>query len=473
MYGKLRHVPVREDHPLAPLTAYGASKAAVELYLNHYRAVYGLDCRVARLANPYGAGQDLARGQGAATTFLHRALTGRAIDIWGDGEVVRDYIHISDAAAGLVASHALQQTDGPLDLQHRQRSGRQPERDCRGVGGADRPNVGGSSRSRKTVRRTNQRSRRDARADRPGLVAPPVLPGGYGPYPPGPRAAGRDFSARLSERPKTGPSGVGSVAESAAVSRLRVEELKHLGEIFKRVVPDTPLEWTGERLTTATAGQVEIEHLHRYFLARALCRGRDVLDVASGEGYGTALLAQTALSVIGVEVSAEAVAHAAEAYRQPNLRFLEGDARRLPLDDASVDAVVSFETIEHLYEHDQFLAEVRRVLRPGGRFIISSPERDIYSPSGSSANPYHVRELTRAEFSALLRDSFAHVRLLGQRPMLGSVLVSEGDGARPIADVRETRTVSFRSRERIAATRVSRRRRLRSASRRRAGFALH
>jgi SAM-dependent methyltransferase len=208
-----------------------------------------------------------------------------------------------------------------------------------------------------------------------------------------------------------------------------VEELKHLGEIFKRVIPDTPLEWTGERLTTATAGQVEIEHLHRYFLARALCRGQDVLDVASGEGYGTALLAQTALSVVGVEVSAAAVAHAADAYRQPNLRFLEGDARRLPLDDASVDTVVSFETIEHLYEHDQFLAEVRRVLRPGGRFIISSPERDIYSPSGSNANPYHVRELTRTEFSALLLNSFAHVRLLGQRPMLGSVLVSEGDRA--------------------------------------------
>jgi UDP-glucose 4-epimerase len=113
VYGKLRHVPVREDHPLAPLTAYGASKATVELYLGHYRALYGLDCRVARLANPYGAGQDLARGQGAATTFLHQALTGRTIDIWGDGEVVRDYIHISDAAAGLVAVASAPQTDGP------------------------------------------------------------------------------------------------------------------------------------------------------------------------------------------------------------------------------------------------------------------------------------------------------------------------------------------------------------------------
>jgi SAM-dependent methyltransferase len=201
-----------------------------------------------------------------------------------------------------------------------------------------------------------------------------------------------------------------------------------LGEIFERVLPDIPLEWTGERLTTGTAGQVELEHLHRYFLARALCRGLDVLDVAAGEGYGTALLAQVARSVIGVEISTETVAHAAAAYRGPNLRFLEGDARCLPLDDASVDAVVSFETIEHVYEHDQFLAEVRRVLRPGGRFIGSSPERDIYSPSGSSANPYHVHELSRAEFSGLLRRAFAHVRLLGQRPMLGSAIVSEGDG---------------------------------------------
>jgi SAM-dependent methyltransferase len=211
-----------------------------------------------------------------------------------------------------------------------------------------------------------------------------------------------------------------------------------LGEIFERTLPAEPLEWTGERLTTATAGQVEVEHLHRYFLARDLCRGLDVLDIAAGEGYGTALLAQVARSVLGVEVSAEAVAHAAEAYRGPNFRFLQGDARRLPLDNASVDAVVSFETIEHFYEHDQFLAEVRRVLRPGGFFIVSSPERDVYSPSGSSANPYHVRELSRAEFSTLLCNSFAEVRILAQRPMLGSALVSEAD--------RPGRTLTFEKR---------------------------
>jgi SAM-dependent methyltransferase len=203
-----------------------------------------------------------------------------------------------------------------------------------------------------------------------------------------------------------------------------------MGELFERALPAVSLEWTGERLTTATAGQIEIEHLHRYFLARAMCRGLDVLDVASGEGYGSALLAQVARSVVGVEVSAPAVAHAASAYQASNLRYMEGDARSLPIDDASLDFVVCFETIEHFYEHDRFLAEVRRVLRPGGRLIVSSPDRDVYSQAGSDANPYHVRELSRAEFEKLLRGAFCEVRIFAQRLMLGSLLVTDED-ARP------------------------------------------
>ena len=203
-----------------------------------------------------------------------------------------------------------------------------------------------------------------------------------------------------------------------------------MGEIFKRTLPDVPLAWTGERLTNAAGPQVEIEHLHRYFVARTLCRGLDVLDIACGEGYGSAFLAQTARSVVGVDVDQATVAHASASYAEPNLRFLEGDARRIPLPDACVDAVVSFETIEHLYEHDIFLAEVRRVLRPGGRFVVSSPERDVYSPADAAANPYHVRELTRAELLALLSGAFAHVALQGQRPILGSALVTEGPARR-------------------------------------------
>jgi UDP-glucose 4-epimerase len=103
VYGALRRVPARETDELAPLGAHGAGKAAAELYLGVYRNLYGLDCRIARIANPFGAGQDARRGQGAVTTFLNHALAGQPITIWGDGEVVRDYIHIADAAAGLVA----------------------------------------------------------------------------------------------------------------------------------------------------------------------------------------------------------------------------------------------------------------------------------------------------------------------------------------------------------------------------------
>ena len=133
-------------------------------------------------------------------------------------------------------------------------------------------------------------------------------------------------------------------------------------------MPETPLEWTGERLTTGAEGQVEIEHLHRYFLPVSSAEDRDVLDIASGEGYGAMLLAQVAKSVVGVDVSEEAVAHARLAYSRSNLRFLKGDARSIPLPDNCIDVVVSFETLEHFYDDDQFLSEVRRVLHPGGRF---------------------------------------------------------------------------------------------------------
>jgi len=101
VYGRLHEVPVPETHPFRPITSYGAGKATAELYMNVYRSLHGLDCRVARIANPFGAGQNLVRGQGAATTFLHKALNREPIIIWGDGEVVRDYIHIADVAAGL------------------------------------------------------------------------------------------------------------------------------------------------------------------------------------------------------------------------------------------------------------------------------------------------------------------------------------------------------------------------------------
>ncbi|WP_108462326.1 NAD-dependent epimerase/dehydratase family protein [Devosia naphthalenivorans] len=103
VYGRVRHTPVPESQPYNPNNAYGASKAAAEIYLGSYRASHGIDCRIARISNPYGAGQNPARRQGAASTFLFQALAGESIAIWGDGSVVRDYIHIADLVAALLA----------------------------------------------------------------------------------------------------------------------------------------------------------------------------------------------------------------------------------------------------------------------------------------------------------------------------------------------------------------------------------
>ncbi|MDQ0025360.1 GT2 family glycosyltransferase/SAM-dependent methyltransferase/glycosyltransferase involved in cell wall biosynthesis/predicted nucleic acid-binding Zn-ribbon protein [Variovorax paradoxus] len=201
-----------------------------------------------------------------------------------------------------------------------------------------------------------------------------------------------------------------------------------MGELFMRPEPKKGLSWTGERFTTNARGEVEIEHLHRYFLARELCRGLDVMDVASGEGYGAALLAQTAKSAIGVELSRETVAHAEREYATGNLRFIEGDARRLPVPDASLDAVVSFETLEHFYEHDAFFEEVRRVLRPSGFLLVSTPDMNVYSPSSTEPNPYHVHELTYQEFEAALEKHFPNVAISGQRMLAGSVLGPTASG---------------------------------------------
>jgi GT2 family glycosyltransferase/SAM-dependent methyltransferase len=200
-----------------------------------------------------------------------------------------------------------------------------------------------------------------------------------------------------------------------------------MGEIFARERPSNSLAFSGERMTSAAAGQIEIEHFHRYFLARQLCRGKDVLDVASGEGYGAALLSQVARSVVGVELSLDAVAHASAAYGRRNVAFLAADARAMPLADASIDVVVSFETIEHFWEQETFLTEVKRVLRPGGMAIISSPDRDVYSPLDRDANPFHVKELTRSEFSTLVSGFFGHQAILLQRPLIGSALIAETD----------------------------------------------
>ena len=194
-----------------------------------------------------------------------------------------------------------------------------------------------------------------------------------------------------------------------------------------------PEEFTGERYLPGVAGEIAYEHCHRYAFARRFVDGRRVLDAACGEGYGAALLAGVARSVVGVDVDAAVVAAATARYGQrPNLSFEAASVTRLPLADASVDAVVSFETIEHLPAADQpqMLAEFARVLAPGGILILSSPNRPEYSVARDYANPFHLCELDRDGLAQRLDAQFPARQWFGQRRYLGSAIWSETPGER-------------------------------------------
>lgn len=188
------------------------------------------------------------------------------------------------------------------------------------------------------------------------------------------------------------------------------------------------LEFTGERFTPECVREIWYEHYHRYALAAGWCAGMRTLDAACGEGYGSALLARGASSVDGVDISEETITHARQRYGYLNgLDFHVADCTTLPFEDDVFDRVVSFETLEHLEAQDQLLAEFRRVLKPDGFLILSSPDKAIYTDQQNNDNEYHVKELYRDEFEALIQRHFPASRLLGQKLMFHSAIWSMGD----------------------------------------------
>jgi len=193
------------------------------------------------------------------------------------------------------------------------------------------------------------------------------------------------------------------------------------------------LEFTGERFTPECVREIWYEHFHRYAFACPAARGRRVLDAACGEGYGSALLAQGAQTVQGVDIDPQAVAHAHARYaHQANLSFEVCDATTLnALPDASFDLITSFETLEHVEAQERMLAGFRRLLAPGGVLLVSSPDKAQYSDATGHANPFHVRELYRDEFEALLAARFPARRLFAQKLLFqGALWRVDGGGAR-------------------------------------------
>lgn len=104
VYGDPTQLPIPELHSTDPVCSYGITKLAIEKYLALFHRLYGLDYTVLRLANPFGEGQRTHASQGAVAVFLGKVLRGESVEIWGDGSVVRDYIHIADVVDALLIS---------------------------------------------------------------------------------------------------------------------------------------------------------------------------------------------------------------------------------------------------------------------------------------------------------------------------------------------------------------------------------
>src|SRR5438067_841017 len=185
------------------------------------------------------------------------------------------------------------------------------------------------------------------------------------------------------------------------------------------------LPWTGERFVPSCTGQLLYEHLHRYAVAAALSDGTRFLAVACGEGYGPNLLAASAAQVIGVDIASEVIAHARQAYRKENLIFREGSCLNIPVEDHSIDLVVSFETIEHIDEPLAFLQEIKRVLAVDGALIMSSPDKAEYTDRTGATNPFHKQELYHEEFLLLLKQHFKRCRIGKQKLVAGSWIAAD------------------------------------------------
>ncbi|PYR98197.1 MAG: glycosyl transferase family 2 [Acidobacteria bacterium] len=177
------------------------------------------------------------------------------------------------------------------------------------------------------------------------------------------------------------------------------------------------LEWTGERYVPWMEGaEIGYEHLHRYAFATQFVRNKRVLDLASGEGYGSNLLAKTAKQVVGVDIDEQTVRHARNKYIKANLEFKIGSILDVPIKgDVVFDVIVCFEALEHVDDHHKLLSEAKKHLTPNGIFLVSTPNKTLYTDEPHFNNPFHVHELYFDEFKVLLENYFRHVKFLGQR----------------------------------------------------------
>ena len=196
---------------------------------------------------------------------------------------------------------------------------------------------------------------------------------------------------------------------------------------------DRSAEPSGERLVLdASDPDLRNEHLARYCFAEPLARGRRVLDVGCGEGYGAARFVGESAAVYGLDNSEQAISRARA--NSPGVVLVRGDCVTLPFADASLDLVTAFEVIEHLNGWEDLISEAARVLGTSGVFVVSTPNRDYYQTTRDEPNPFHVHEFAYEEFHAALVATFPHCTVFLENHV-GAVSISSPSAGKTAAHV--------------------------------------
>lgn len=196
--------------------------------------------------------------------------------------------------------------------------------------------------------------------------------------------------------------------------------------VFDQV--DQKLEYTGERyIPQETSDEMTIEHMQRYFFAKEFVKNKIILDAACGEGYGSHVLNEEANKVYAIDLDENAIKEAQKKYREDNIQFTSSSIEKLQFKDKMFDTIVSFETIEHVTEDIQksFLKEVSRTLKEDGVFVVSTPNKYIYTDKVGVKNPYHQKEFYQKEFLEFLSEFFEYTYVFNQYFRLGYFIDQE------------------------------------------------